>query len=532
MKRRVLTILASIALITASLALSLTATETTHAAVTIGPGGGTPGTSSNFTLVGHDPLFGRGMNAALALFKHYVYVGNRTDGSSTCGIGDPRRAVDPNSCPHPHPGVLILDVNNPAAPQVVGEIGPPFEGNVGITSRELRVWPAQKLLMVMNFRCSSVIHACPRGNDTTFPFDIKFYDLHDPVHPAFLSSYVPTSRAGVKVKPHEMFLWVDPQSDDRALLYLSTPTLSASPTNPNLLIVDISNVAKGGAVTEVAEANINDNFPGSSNPANYNFNLFVHSMGVTADGTTTFLAMEAGEFIVLDTSDVAANLPNPQLRLVTDPVNRPIWGNPAPCAKECPNGHSAVKVPGRALALTTDEVYGTFTDPSFGCPWGWMRLIDTSDPTHPVIVGEYKIAQDDHSFCGTAADDAQTEQFTSYSSHNPTVLPDVALIAWHSGGLQAVDISDAASPLQGGWFSPTPLAAVANEDPALSEGPNKVVVWSYPIISHGLIYVIDIRNGLYILRYTGPHADEVNHVEFLEGNSNLGNALELDQSQG
>src|SRR5215813_7073038 len=49
----------------------------------VGAGGGTPGTSSNFTLVGHDPLFNRGMNAALAIYGHYVYVGNRTDGSST-----------------------------------------------------------------------------------------------------------------------------------------------------------------------------------------------------------------------------------------------------------------------------------------------------------------------------------------------------------------------------------------------------------------------------------------------------------------
>ena len=31
----------------------------------------------------------------------------------------------------------------------------------------------------------------------------------------------------------------------------------------------------------------------------------------------------------------------------------------------------------------------------------------------------------------------------------------------------------------------------------------------------------DIRNGLYVLRYTGPHAAEVNAIQFLEGNSNL-----------
>jgi hypothetical protein len=63
--------------------------------------------SSNFQLVGQNPLFNRGMNAAAAIFQNFLYVGNRTDGSSRCGFGDPRR-TDPNfgldSCPHVHPG--------------------------------------------------------------------------------------------------------------------------------------------------------------------------------------------------------------------------------------------------------------------------------------------------------------------------------------------------------------------------------------------------------------------------------------------
>src|SRR5260370_11062307 len=150
-----------------------------------------------------------------------------------------------------------------------------------------------------------------------------------------------------------MFLWVDPKNEDRALLYLSTPTLSTDPTRPNLMIVDISQVFKGGPVTEVAEGNWNNRYPGADNPANYNFNLFVHSMGVSADGTRTYLAMEAGEFLVLDTSDVANNVPNPQLRLLTDPVNRPISRNPAPCSKDCPTGHLAVQLAGPAFGLRT-----------------------------------------------------------------------------------------------------------------------------------------------------------------------------------
>ena len=71
---------------------------------------------------------------------------------------------------------------------------------------------------------------------------------------------------------------------------------------------------------------------------------------------------------------------------------------------------------------------------------------------------------------------------------------------------------------------------MALEDPALSRGPNKVVFWSYPIIRNGLIYAIDIRNGLYVLKYTGPHASEVAGINFLEGNTNLGDAVRLAEN--
>jgi hypothetical protein len=88
-------------------------------------------------------------------------------------------------------------------------------------------------------------------------------------------------------------------------------------------------------------------------------------------------------------------------------------------------------------------------------------------------------------------------------------------VTWHSGGLQAIRIDRGLR--QAGWFSPHPLDAVANEDPALSAGPNKVVMWSFPIIRDGLIYVIDIRNGLYVLRYNVERQREVRRISFLDG---------------
>jgi LVIVD repeat len=492
---------------------------TAGADTTVGAGGGTPGTSSGFEIVGHEPLFARGMNAAPAVYGRYVYVGNRTDGSPE----------------HPHPGILIVDANDPSQPTVIGEIGAPHASQVGITTRELRVWPREKLLVVMTFRCSSAIHDCPPGNDTTFPFDIKFFDLSDPVHPTFLSSYVPTSKAGLRVKPHEMYLWVDPSDPERALLWLSTPSSSVNPDRPNLMIVDISDVAEGGAVREVAEGNWNQLFPGASDPANYDFDLSVHSMAPTANGQRTYLAYLRGGFLVLDTSKIANDaVPTGAVEslnddLLTPVANRPVWGAGLRCsggtAAGCSEGHSAVPLPGRPFALTTDEVYGTLAASSFGWPWGWSRIITTGSPQRPRIVADYKLQQNTEAFRPFV--DPDTQQFTSYASHNPTLTRNLALLTWHSGGIQAIDTSDPTALAQAGWLSPTPLGSVATEDPALSSGPNKVVAWSYPIIRDGLVYFIDIRNGLYVARYIGAHASEVAGISFLEGNSNLGDAVRL-----
>jgi hypothetical protein len=487
-----------------------------------GNGGGTPGTSSNFELVGHEPLFGRGMNAALALYGSTAYVGNRTDGSSRCGMGDPRRdTTGLDSCPHPHPGILVVDASDPANPAVVNEIGPPYAGMVNETTRELRVWPERKLLMVLSFGCSAVIHACPGVDHEAAVPAFRFFDLSDPLHPAFLSEWTPRQADGTIRVPHEFFLWADPQNPARTLLWMSTPTTSVDPNRANMMIVDISAVPDGAQPTLIAQGNWNPQYPGAENPANYDNNLALHSMWPTFAGNRTHLAYLSGHFLVLDTKKVARNmLPAGVVEdlndnLLTRPEDRPTWPNPNP-------GHSAVPFPGRPYIFMIDEVYGTFTDPRFGCPWGWARSIQVSQPRHPHQLGEYKLPEN-----SCPAPTQADQERSSYGAHNPTLTRNVALDSWHSGGLQAIDIKNPRKMRQLGWFSPTPLDTVANEDPALSGGTNKVVMWSFPIIKDGLIYVVDIRNGLYILRYTGPRAEEVSEVTFLEGNSNLGDAARL-----
>ena len=146
----------------------------------------------------------------------------------------------------------------------------------------------------------------------------------------------------------------------------------------------------------MAEGNWNQLFPGADNPANYDFDLSLHSMAPTADGKRMYMAYLRGGMLVLDTSKVVAATTPGQVMSLNDSLITPIasratWGAGNHCAGHtalgCSESHSAVPVPGRPFELSTDEVYGTFTTPSFGWPWGWARLINVANPAAPSIVG-------------------------------------------------------------------------------------------------------------------------------------------------
>jgi hypothetical protein len=440
--------------------------------------------AGTFEQVGHSPINSRGMNSALAIHGDYAYVGSRSDGGAPKG------------------GIAVIDISDPAAPEVVHTVGPPDEGEPGLSSRELRVWPDQGLLIVLRFACEGPQSCADYGAPSSY----RFYDIRgeNAARPRLVATYEP-SRV-----PHEFFLWADPRRPGRALLYMSTLTAKGG---DDLLVTDISR-ARDGVFEEVTSwaAGILDD-DGSE--------IDLHSLSIAPDGRRGYLAHLGAGFMVVDTSDLAEARPQPRVRTLTPVASRAQWGKPG--------AHSALPLPGRPWALVTDEVYGSTlgvapalgVSVAIGCPWGWTRLVDVSDPARPRVGGEFKVSPyNDRDYC-TEERRLQSEQAT-FSSHNPTVTHDLAFITWHSAGLQAVDLSDPAGPHAAGEFRPDPLPAVTTEDPTFSTGPDKLVFWSYPVIEDGLIYVVDIRNGLYVLRYRGAHSAQVSCASFLEGNSNIG----------
>jgi hypothetical protein len=446
--------------------------------------------------VGHEPLMNRGMNAAMAVHGNYAYVGSRTDGGHE-GM--------------PHGGIMVVDVSEPSDPNLVAG---PLDAHVGESTRELRVWSSQDILIVLNTNCGvgDTLHHCTQPSISNF----RFYDISgdNAADPQLIQQF--------NVDTHEFFLWQDPVNPNRALVFAGNAsstcgTRGGSPSCP-LAVWDISPVRRGQA-PKTLYSGLHGYTRVPSDPT-----LPVeiptgalHSLSVSNDGRRAYFALLTGGFAVVDVSDFAQRDPNPQPRPITLNEARPTWPGPG--------AHSAVKLWGREWAWVSDEVYGTATGADHGCPWGWARMVDISDPERPTVEAEYKLPENEPSTCAD-----WNPAHTSYSAHNPTLTPHIAFTTWHSGGFQAVSVEDPDDPTQLAEFFPEPLDEVMLEDPRLSSDPDtgrheKVVMWSYPIIRRGLIYVVDLRNGLYVLEYEGPFEREVDRIRFLEGNSNQGNAL-------
>jgi hypothetical protein len=454
-----------------------------------------PPKAGSIKQVGHESLMNRGMNAAIAIHGDYAYIGSRTDGGHA-GM--------------PQGGVMVVDISNPSDPAL---LGPPFDANPGESSRELRVWKSQDILIVLNTNCGvgPTLHHCTQPSIS----NVRFYDISgaNATDPELLRQF--------DVNTHEFFLWEDPKNPERALMFAGNAgstcgTSGGAPTCP-LSVWDISPV-RDGEEPETLYSSLHGytRFPPAPAPVQKPTGG-LHSLSVSNDGTRAYFALLTGGFAVVDVSDFAEDAPLPQPRPITRNQSRPVWPGPG--------AHSAVKLWGKEWAYVSDEVYGTATGAGHGCPWGWARMIDISDPRVPTVEAEYRLPENDPSTCND-----WNPPRTSYSAHNPTLTPHIAFSTWHSGGLQAISIQNAKRPYQLGEFMPEPLPAVMLEDPRLSSDPDtgrneKVVMWSYPIIKDGLIYVVDLRNGLYVLEYEGAFQKEVERVTFLDGNSNQGHAL-------
>ena len=161
--------------------------------------------------------------------------------------------------------------------------------------------------------------------------------------------------------------------------------------------------------------------------------------------------------------------------------------------------HSAVPVPNRP-SLTNGNtkkrpawVVISEEWPFGPCPERGLRIINVESEITPMMIGA--IAQSDSVVqnCLKQPKPPGALIRPMMHAHNPTVLPDLVFVGWLGHGVRAIDISNPFDPREVGHARPIPWGDIM----------------TYPDIHNGLIYVGDNNSGLHVLRYTGPHADEV-----------------------
>ena len=448
------------------------------------------GLDKNFKLVGHTDLEKRGMNSPIAVAGKCVYVGDRYYSSST---NEPVRK---------NGGIAIIDASNPAHPRETGTI-PPVELS---TQRELRADAGLGILVVESYSPFIGGSGDPTGPSIN---NLKIYDIHSNcLKPKLLATYDFGERS-----PHEFFLWKDPKHPGRALAYVTFTIYS-----PDLEVIDLTDPANpkliGAYDLGIDQAQKTADFVDESGSG------YLHSLAVSDDGTRAYLATWDYGYYELDTSMFANPLPGGVG--VAHPVGVGHFDDGH-------NVHSAVPFAGkRPFLFFTQEDYA---NAGHGCPFGWVRLGKLGSDGGATQVGEFKLPENNPKNCG--------KKNGTFSSHNPTLFPDVALITWYGGGLRAIDLTDPAHPFEDGAFVPKPTFTPTLRDtrlffprqattgtlptdttkPGSTAKPWTGAMWSYPVVQNGLIYVVDIDLGLYILRYTGPHASEVGRAAFVEGNS-------------
>src|ERR687891_2053302 len=265
-------------------------------------------TAAEIEQGGHEPLMNRGMNAAIAVHGDYAYIGSRTDGSH---VGQPQG------------GIMVVDISRPRRPELLTET--PIDAKPGESSRELRVWRSQDILIVLNTNCGAGprLHHCSLTDPEARNF--RFYDISGQ------NARRPRLITQMEQHTHEFFLWEDPNNRGRALMFGGNAGSACgehpTPSCP-FSVWDISPV-RNGEVRETLYSNLHGytRFPPAPAPVQKPTGG-LHSLSVSNDGNRAYFALLTGGFAVVDVSDFAADRPAPTPRPITLNEARPTWPGP------------------------------------------------------------------------------------------------------------------------------------------------------------------------------------------------------------
>jgi hypothetical protein len=203
-----------------------------------------------------------------------------------------------------------------------------------------------------------------------------------------------------------------------------------------------------------------------------------HGAEPSADGRLVFLSYWDSGFIRLD---------------LTDPANPVFTGRTVYPANADGDAHSSQWDEGRQLLFSADEDFCKTSGPGFEKGFGYMRVYDYSNPAAPVQIGEYRTPNSLGSNDEAAGD---------FSIHNNFIVGTEVYSSWYTDGVRVVDASDPTHPVEVAYFVP-PAAQNPVKPSQRGTLINGVEIWGVVVDEDtGLIFASDMNSGLWILRRT------------------------------
>ena len=222
-----------------------------------------------------------------------------------------------------------------------------------------------------------------------------------------------------------------------------------------------------------------------------------HGLTVSDDGNRAYLAALDG-LIILDTSEVQARKPNPQVReisrLVWSSMSIPQVALPVTIERQAvPRGGRRVRRrsgPGRSPAANGPQV-------------GAARIIDISDEKAPRVVSNIRLAVNSReNRAALAGDPARSSTVQGYAGHYCNVPqrgdPGIVACSFIASGLRVFDIRDPLEP-QGARATTSRRARSRSSS---SQTSNYAMSGPDFVPSRGEIWYSDGNSGFYAVRMT------------------------------
>jgi len=382
--------------------------------------------------------------------------------------------------PTQQPGMIVVDVKDPAAPKVVGTYTTSYTTPIDVVLSE-----DGKYAFLAGHR-NSASNVIPQGCTGTqlgnvcppfVPAGVIALDITDPTNPREVATYSSAPAGAHTVKYATI-------GGEGYVFIASYGLMQFRRIAPSVEIARFD----GKSMEFVSRYFITDYL---ADP-----NSFVHDMWVEPEHAILgkplmYVAHWDAGVRIVDLSDIK----NPREMAAWTEFDAATYGNihfvrPAPTL-----------IGGKHITVAAPE-YGSAEHA------GMMWVLDTTDPTKPELLGTWVMPGDPVS-----------EGNYRYSPHNFEILPDGRLVYGHyHGGVWILDIGTnetLAAPKVLGFTFPVPAEGEITDAMTFHEDAPNVwnAVWANP--DEGLIVASDIQTGLYTLRFTMPEPGAVPPYEGL-----------------